>query len=270
MAQGVVLLGRCESEMERETGGVGCRSFPLMYTVVGGGEVRFPLTHVRQGVLHLAFITRHAFGHLSLLEHRDLIYPFFFWLLSILQHWWPNRTGAVGLWRPSCLCLKCTFVECPWGGPLGLCHCGSLRSSKHFFPSLVYVYPPRAQNGLLRPSINEDDSQLSLRRSWGHWREYSQAPATLGKEEGLCALGEAGVWNPGWPPAISSSPTRWKEVLFPFKQPHLLPPHLLLFHVQLALSLSTLQLPASISSAPPNNRLQIFFGFPFALFRVLI
>ena len=36
-----------------------------MYTVVGGGEVRFPLTHVRQGVLHLAFITRHAFGHLS-------------------------------------------------------------------------------------------------------------------------------------------------------------------------------------------------------------
>ena len=43
----------------------------------GGGEVRFPLTHVRQGVLHLAFITRHAFGHLSLLEHRDLIYPFF-------------------------------------------------------------------------------------------------------------------------------------------------------------------------------------------------
>ena len=115
------------------------------------------------------------------------------------------------------------FVECPWGGPLGLCYCGSLWASKYFFPSLVYVYSPRAQNGPLRPSINEDKSQLSLRRSWGHWREHSQAPATPGREEGLCALGEAGVWNPGWPPGISSSPTRWKEVLFPFKQPHLLP-----------------------------------------------
>lgn len=44
----------------------------------GKGEVRFSLTHVRQGGLHLAFITRHAFGHLFLLEHRDLICPFFF------------------------------------------------------------------------------------------------------------------------------------------------------------------------------------------------
>lgn len=161
-------------------------------------------------------------------------------------------------------------MECPWGGPLGLCHCGSLWASKYFFPSLVYAYSPRAQNGPLRRSINEDDSQLSLRRSWGHWREHSQAPATPGREEGLCALGEAGVWRPGWPPGISSSPTRWKEVLFPFKQPHLLPHTCFYFMFSWLSHWAHYNYWRLFHARHPNNRLQIFFRFPFALFRVLI
>lgn len=164
---------------------------------------------------------------------------------------WADGTWSLGLWRHAHLCLKCIFSRVLQGGPscvmlsvtVEVCTLNmSLFQTVFLSLVLVYLQGFSQSSGPLRPSISKDGSWESSWRSWGHWREHSQAPAIPWTTEEFPECEKAGVWNLGGYPCISSSSTNEMRCSFLSSGFTFCPLHLLPFHVWLGLLPCTLWL----------------------------